>query len=402
MVRKLLHKVRGFPVSPTTLGLVGLVLAGFVIRVVSIPFADNYKADAVSRIMIAQNWLAHPHIITSGVWPPLHFYLLALFRRLGHDPWLTSVMLSVVLGSLAVIPIVKFVRIEFDSRRVALLAGILFMLYPLGFQLSLLSMSEVPFIFFLWLSIWLLGEYEARGHRLLYLVAAALVLNAASAIRYESWPLTLLLAVLLIKNKKHALLFVCMGLLFPLTWTFGNWLSTGHALVGLDYSRVLMELSGAPPAQLRTRLAFMPGILVFGLTPLATLMVFWGLCISLKSRRLLRCAVLSVATAAFVAWNVVYQMTLPLDPRYVFTATVFLLPYAALGLDRLIAIVPTRVERYVLPAAIGVSMLLLPYLLAWSGVSGVGGADFRPLPRADSQSRQVIAWLRSHSNADDY
>ncbi len=53
MIKTLRNKVPVYRVSITMLELVGLFLASSVIHVVSILFADNYKADAVSRIMVA-------------------------------------------------------------------------------------------------------------------------------------------------------------------------------------------------------------------------------------------------------------------------------------------------------------------------------------------------------------
>ena len=197
--------------------------------------------------------------------------------------------------------------------------------------------------------------------------------------------------------EARAAVFVAVAVSFQTVWTFNNWQIYGTPFYNQYWGHAI-ELTRATPLPLRVRLLFLPGALISSLTPALAFFSFWGLCSSVTIGRRLRCAILAFAICAFIASNVLRQ-NIPSFVRYAFVASTLLLPYAGIGLDRLIGLVPGYWERYVLVGVVVLSIPIFPYLNAWSGAEKF---DLRPIPRADNQTRQIIEWLQTHSRASDY
>jgi hypothetical protein len=420
--------------------ILALVLGSLLLRCLSLPAAQNANADAIVRQWAARDWLARPYFIAAGNWLPLHLYLLAWVQFLLPGVARSGIALNILLGALTILPLIRVVELEFGARPVALLAGLLFILFPLTSQLSLLSLSEVPFMLWLWTCLWALAEYERRvrsehGNRaLIFLLAAAVALNLASATRYESWFLAPFLALLFVRPLTRSALFLALALVFPAVWTAGNWLTYHTLSYAADWGRNL-EMHRAVALPLSQRLIFVPGGLLLALNPIMAFFVLWGLLVALlrpkhtkpgaptiqdagsQSHPLseglgkgwgtgpfaagdgrhswwgqghFRLAFLALPVAALVAANVVRSINPPL-PRYLFIPCTLLLPYAALGLYRLWTVQLSGPEHYLLPVVAILSLPFMPYVDA-----RITNLDLRPIPRADSQSQAVVNWLQAH------
>src|SRR4051794_5199311 len=80
--------------------VLGVFLLALVVRLACLPFAGQDSLDHSLRIWIAQRWLDDPFLLLHGVWPPMHFYLIAgALRVLGNFP-LAPVILNVAIGAL--------------------------------------------------------------------------------------------------------------------------------------------------------------------------------------------------------------------------------------------------------------------------------------------------------------
>jgi len=128
-----------------------LLLLGFVIRLIVFFYAKNYNGDAVLRTLLGERWLQDPTFVTHAthstwVFAPLHFYLiglaLSIWDNLLHSPRLVSL----VLGSLAIIPFYKLTA-ELFSRKAAGYATLAFCFYTLHVRFSAVTTSEATYSF---------------------------------------------------------------------------------------------------------------------------------------------------------------------------------------------------------------------------------------------------------------
>lgn len=199
-----------------------VVLTAAAARLLVLPFATTDGGDAASRVWSAWSWLAEPHLITHGVWGPLHTYLIAAALSLRPDPVHAPVALGVLVSVATPAVMYAFVQVEFASRRAALLVALTYALYPIAIRNGVSVRSETPFAFFLVLAM--LGVAYARRADGSWRHAAAggLALTVASMLRYEGWMLTPLIAVLLRHRPRLLLTFCGCAVIHPIVWMVGN------------------------------------------------------------------------------------------------------------------------------------------------------------------------------------
>lgn len=392
------------PVSLPTLSvsrnawlLVGLFLVGLTTRLLLIPFADNYDGDALSRVITAEGLVSHPRLISNGWWPSLHFYLLAASIWITNNATISPVVLTALLGALTAVPLALFVKLEFNSERAGLIAGLLYLFAPLSLRLSLLTLAEIPLVFFLWVCLYLLRKGEQQSGKVAYLLAAAGALSIASGMRQETWLLAPILALLFISGWKHRLLFAMLGSLFPIIWVLSDWWTTGTFLNMLRwlsaYGQSYQETFGGALSK-RSRVTWLPAMLLLNPSLLVSGIAMFGIIGFLRTPRLLRTA----GVALIVALVEVAGNSLGWHTRYAFVPMCLFIPYAAVGLDRILAAIQHRRERYALIAILVLSAPILPYFLEYSGVFS---KDLKPVATIGRESREVANWLRSHTASEE-
>src|SRR3954468_20666090 len=119
------------------LDVLAIFLLALIVRVVGLQLAGQDSLDHALRIWIARRWLEDPFLLLHGVWPPLHFYLIAgALRVLGDDP-LAPVIVHVLIGALVAPLVWLFAWREFKTRSGALAAGASMALYPAAILNSL-------------------------------------------------------------------------------------------------------------------------------------------------------------------------------------------------------------------------------------------------------------------------
>src|SRR5262249_46885226 len=192
--------------------------------------------DSVTRLWKGWYWASHPGVIVAGVWGPLHFYLIGAIINIFRSVTLAPILLHIGF-SVATIPIVYvFTDLEFRSARAAILASLIWALYPLAIRLSIDIRSETIFAFFVGLCMVFLAKTRNQSASWGYAVAAGLCLTFASALRYEAWMLIPFFGLLLIRKKTELGLFLFFSMLHPTAWMIGNYIQQGDPFYSFNWA----------------------------------------------------------------------------------------------------------------------------------------------------------------------
>ncbi len=171
------------------------------------------ELDAFSRLF---------HIIylpMSNVWLLGFQYIMRIFSLIPDNGTFLNYRLGIyIFAILSSIVIYLIVHKVTKNWIYSLLALIIFLFHPLTVQLSVLTLSEIPWTFFILLSIYFL--FFSDNKRQLFLGLTFYVIS--ETIRYESWfMLPILFVYLFFHFKKDRTLFipsVFYLLCFPIIW----------------------------------------------------------------------------------------------------------------------------------------------------------------------------------------
>lgn len=129
--------------------LLFLFVLAFAVRTAFMLVSDNFfNGDSGSRLYMSYIWSAQPTFFTGFDWLPLHFYLMGAAIRLTGDVIWAPRMVGVLLGALTIIPFYYLVKRYFGIF-IAVLSAVLFVMKPIHINLSVVTLSEVPFAFFI-------------------------------------------------------------------------------------------------------------------------------------------------------------------------------------------------------------------------------------------------------------
>lgn len=257
------------------------LLIGLVIRLVAIPFTMSSGGDSVTRIFIAQKWMADPHLITYGVWGPLHTYLIAGILYIWNDVVYAPAFLHCLISAFVAVPLYLFVKREWNESA-ALFTACLYLIYPVGIHYSFDAMAEIPFIFLILLTMLILSYARDENGNWKYALAAGIVLTLASSLRYESWGLTPFFSLLLWKRWKSMIAFLISATIFPLFWIIGNYFGTGDPFYNFTWAmnwelEIGLNNQDVSAMDYIIRVISFPRSLLFGITPLAFLVCAIGI-----------------------------------------------------------------------------------------------------------------------------
>jgi hypothetical protein len=208
---------------PTLVRVAALTAVAFLVRLAVFPLTQDLYGDAISRTEMGRTWMSAPHWMSSfsdGAmqFGPLHLYLVGLASLIGAERFL-----SVIVGSLTVVPVFFLTRRLFGERA-ASIACLLLAFWSLHIQFSTTTASEALALF---LTATTLAFFAHERW-----LPAALTLTLACATRYDAWLLVPLLGgVLAVRRQwRHALVFCAVSSVFPLVWMVGNWRALGDPL----------------------------------------------------------------------------------------------------------------------------------------------------------------------------
>lgn len=210
-----------------------------VLRLIALPFSQTCDADAVTRTFIAIAWLKDPHLITHGVWAPLHQYFNAFALSIVPDQVWGPKVLHVIFGALIVLPIFRLSRRHIDDIPSALIA-LFVSLSPIIFRNSFHSLSGIPFLFFLAYSLYWVVRASGKNGNWKEALFAGLMITIAAGLRYEGWVImTIFVTILFVKRKwLNVIVFGAAAGIFPLFWMIGNYSVSGDPLYFLEGSKL--------------------------------------------------------------------------------------------------------------------------------------------------------------------
>ncbi len=145
------------------LALFFLALAGLGIRLYFLNFYQVIASDGISYISIAKDFVSGRGLSAATHYPPLYPMLIGCFSLLFRDFETAGLAVSVVMGSLLVLP-VYLLGCEFFDRKVAFAAAALAVTWPTLRHWSTAVMSQATYITLLLLGVYLL--WRAYRHDL--------------------------------------------------------------------------------------------------------------------------------------------------------------------------------------------------------------------------------------------
>lgn len=269
--------------------IVVVVAVALAARLAALPFATSDGGDTAYRIWDGLAWLSDPRVLHSGVWGPLHFYLIGLSLFIVRDPVHTPVVMSVLFGVGSAALVYLFVRREFGKVRVALLAGLTYAIYPMAIRNSVSVRSETLCVFFILLTMLAVARARREDGTWRHAVGGGVALTLASALRYEAWVLIPLLTLLLWHRRALMLTFLACALIHPIFWMWGNWVDRGDPFFGTSYAArwelQSMGRSHIPLRKLLSLAATYPLDMLRGMSPLLGLITAAGAVLALVGRR---------------------------------------------------------------------------------------------------------------------
>ncbi len=144
-------------IEPDRVRIVLLACGAFVLRLLLLLLWPHYvpTGDAITYALIAQSLFTDhglPELLF--YFPPVFPFFLATANLLLRDIAVSGQMVSIITGSLLVIPTYRLAQVLFASRRAALVAGVLVVVNPLLLGHSLTGLSESAHALFLLLGLY--------------------------------------------------------------------------------------------------------------------------------------------------------------------------------------------------------------------------------------------------------
>lgn len=349
------------------------------VKLITLPFIHAIDADAVSRTYIALQFASNPHIISTGNWPPVYFYILGGALRIYRNQLITPIIVNIVLSIVLLFPLFNLLKRMFNDE-ISFLLCIFFSFSPIIFRLSLLGMSEIPYLFFVILSISILLK-GFSDKKLFLIFVAGLLMSVASGIRYESWLIGAVVTIFIFyyKSYKEALLFALPFISFPLYWLLSNYINTNDFFNSFNWAIDIPKTNSINSLDsLLRRIWWYPLSLMFAFGPIA--FYFWIIEIKNIKTKLHKADLFLIIffVLFFMVWLVnALRGNLLLQHRFTITLFLFSFPFIGYYFQRK----KTHLLRRTLIFSISA------FLLAF-GYSSKGA---RPIPRLLTKDAQIVS-----------
>ncbi|HKX17731.1 MAG TPA: glycosyltransferase family 39 protein [bacterium] len=168
----------------------GITALALLLRLVALTHWIDAPGDGVVYAKVADDWARSPYLPIHEIfynWLPGYVALTGLFGILVPDPWLSTRILNVVLGTCC-IPVFFFLVRNIYGPVVAVFSALFLAVLPLHVALSATSMPEVSIVVEILagtaLFIRAAGATKNQG---LYLIFAIASLVLAMMTRWETW-----------------------------------------------------------------------------------------------------------------------------------------------------------------------------------------------------------------------
>lgn len=375
----------------------GFVL-GALLRALAAVVSDPTPGDDVGRLVAACRWSERPEWLgLSGVWPPVHTYLLGGLMRLGGDPHAWARVLGWATTTAALPLFFVAVRDLTGEARRAGIATLLLAVYYVHVWMAGTAYAEAPYLCALFASLACVARAvrrggAAHGGRLL---AGGAALAVAMLFRHEARLVGVLVTgwLLLTAGRGAALRFALPALalvggeLVVAALTGGGFAADARVVAGMKLAEVTLHGSRL---EALGRWVLMPAA-----SPSAIVVAlgFAGLWMSRRTLSRDLWAWLFVGQAAVFLALTIYPGWQPYL-RYLFLYFVCLLPHAALALDALAR------RRRALAVAVIVGAIAIQGF-AWSRGRNEGRPlGWLPVYRAAPEQAVLDRWVRAHPEED--
>jgi hypothetical protein len=372
---------------------------GALLRLIAVIWGGlSPGGDGLGRLANAVSWAERPRWQgLSGVWRPLHWYVLGVLIRLWDQPilWAKVINFSCGIGSLIVLR--KSVQATFGPL-VATLSALLLAIYWTHISLTSSYWVEIPYLFFVLLAV----HYASKAVSTINPRAAflsGLFLTVAILLRHEG---TLVLGLFLVwfavstKNRKlllwFALLPVCAAgwaLLEPML-TGGSFLDYVAAAKGIKAGE--NQLQGFTLRDCLYQWVIMPASVpsLFVIIP-----GFYGLW---KARRTAYRDLFAWMLIAQVVFYFSMTITSAWRPqlRYILLYFVNLFPYAAWTWSQWLRRFPARAVL----ATLMVGMILTQSAAWWVGRNNYLSMGWLPLQMDTAPQKALDEWASKIKAAD--
>lgn len=372
------------------------LIVGAALRLLAAVMSDPTPGDDVGRLAAACRWAHEPTWQgLSGMWPPLHVYLLGALMRLGGDPRAWAMALGWLTTTAALPLFFLAVRDLYGDARRAGLATLLLALYYVHIWMAGTAYAEAPYTCALFASLlWAVRAARRPGRGATgAALAAGLAMAVAVLLRHEAKLVWVVVLIWLLREAgRGAALRYAIPSFVAIAWqllepTGGGFAQTMQGVAGMKLAEV--TLHGSRLDALRRWVVMPAG----SPSVIVVLLGLAGLWMSRREwRRDLWGWLFVVQTAVFLALTV-YPGWQPYL-RYLFLYFVCLLPHAATALDAV-----ARRRRRVAVALVVLAVAV--QAAAWSS----GRNDGRPLGwlpiyRAAPQQAILDAWVKDHAATD--
>ena len=381
-------------------------VAALLVRLIILPFSMTTEADAASRVLITEHWMQHPFSVPHEAWPPLHFYLIAAALLVGKDPVLAPILMTMLFSAGTAVVLYAMIRREWGEAPALFVAGA-WMFYPVALRYSVMAVSEIPFAFFISLTMLQLFKARAEDGGWRSALWAGFWLTMAGAVRFEAWMLIPLFGLLLWKKPVALFAFLAMASLFPVAWMLRCFVRLGDPFSSFTNTAQFGLLDGineglTPHKQIK-RAVYLPEALFFGLTPLVSVACIVGATLQAARRGRQRLWLIPfIGMSVVLVDEFITGKYLMMIPRYTILAGLLILPFAAEGFATLMPRLhhPAAVSAFVLATMVpfsyirhanvhAVAMAVPPYIEAVPRLS----------PKAQSISRLLNEHVRPGADA---
>lgn len=219
--------------------LLGLFLFNFLLKIVLVKINRAEYTDGILQITLFSQ--------TNRLYPPLFTILAQMIKPLLGNPELAGRFISVLAGSVLVIPVFLYTRRIFD-KTAAFFAGVVYTVSPMALRWSLHAMTDAlfAFLFFMAAVMWLRATAEYRNTSSRHLTAATILAVLATLTRYQGIllapPIFLLLIFMAVKKRKLPWKVTASQILWalPIFWIY---------FYGFRHPEQFMERAGSSWAQ---------------------------------------------------------------------------------------------------------------------------------------------------------
>lgn len=284
--REIMDKISSMIDKKNDIAIVfGLLICALVVRLIVVIFWIDVPGDAPGMAINAWKWWNSPYMKTHGTHLPGIVYLGGLFHIFIHDPWISTRVFNMIIGSLTV-PIFYLLISRIFSTLVGLLSALVLIFFPIHLASSGSSLKEASFLLEIITGmLFLIIASEKQKKENIYISLSLLCFCLAEATRYEGWLLIPIIPLYYwLKTKKilKSIVIFWVLLIFPTFWVLGNYFHFGNAdkVFSGATDELQLERGGAKDVNWKDFIKFLIKRSVSFLGPILAIATIIGLTVS--------------------------------------------------------------------------------------------------------------------------